>query len=491
MISSEQYHSLVAQAYNRIPISKKVLADLETPLSTYLKLADGEYSYLFESVQGGEKWGRYSIIGLPAGTIIRVYRQQVQIIQDGGIVKTLDVADPFAWIKQYQKQFCVPEMQDLPIFSGGLVGYFSYDCVRYVESRLARYCLPDPLATPDMVLMLSDEVVIFDNLRGQFYIVVYANSIQECAYERAVERIQQLENCIKQPQLKELPLPVLQQPTEFTSNIAFAEYSEKVKRIKQYLVDGDAMQVVFSRRLTGNYYAHPLHLYRALRYLNPSPYLFYLNLSDHYIVGSSPEILVRIEQNEVILRPIAGTRPRGQTDEEDKLLEQDLLSDPKELAEHLMLIDLGRNDVGRIAEIGSVRVTEKMVIERYSHVMHIVSHVVGKLPQHLTAIDVLKATLPAGTLSGAPKVRAMEIIDEMETVKRGIYGGAVGYIAWNGNMDLAIAIRTAVIKDQQIAIQVGGGIVVDSNIAGEWQETINKSRALIKAVQMVENGLFI
>ncbi|WP_455374617.1 anthranilate synthase component I [Kaarinaea lacus] len=490
-MEKQQFAALAAQGYNRIPLTREVLADLDTPLSTYLKLADGPYSYLFESVQGGEKWGRYSIIGLPCQSYVEVTGNQVTVRDKNKVVDQVTVEDPLEWIKQYQATFKSPELEDLPRFCGGLVGYFSYDTVRYIEPRLGACPNPDTLNTPDILLMLSTEVVVFDNLRGKLLAVVYTDPGQDNAFEVGQQRLEELVKQLDKPVSHQVSSAAEQHVSEsdFVSGFTQEGYEDAVKKAREYIIDGDVMQVVLSQRLSIPFAAKPLDLYRALRTLNPSPYMYYLNLEGFHIVGSSPEILVREEDGEVTVRPIAGTRPRGKTEAEDLALEKDLLADPKEVAEHLMLIDLGRNDTGRIAEVGTVKLTEKMVIERYSHVMHIVSNVVGKIKPEYSAIDVLRATFPAGTVSGAPKIRAMEIIDELEPIKRGIYSGAVGYISFTGNMDTAIAIRTAVIKDKTLHIQAGAGIVYDSVPENEWNETMNKGRAIFKAVQMVEGKL--
>ncbi len=485
-----QFEQLGEEGYNRIPLMREVLADLDTPLSTYLKLAAGPYSYLFESVQGGEKWGRYSIIGLPARTLLRVRGQEIEVLEDGTVAERARAEDPLAWIEAFQGRYRVPEVAGLPRFTGGLVGYFGYDSIRYIEPRLAGVEKPDPLGNPDILLMVSDEVVVFDNLSGKLHVIVHADPATPGAWDRAQARLDELVARLRGPLPEREARPTAAVAEEdFVSGFTREGFEAAVEKSKEYIVEGDIMQVVLSQRLSIPFRAQPLDLYRALRTLNPSPYMFYLDLDDFHIVGSSPEILTRLEDGKVTVRPIAGTRPRGRDEAEDRVLEEDLLSDPKELAEHLMLIDLGRNDVGRIAEIGSVRLTEKMVIERYSHVMHIVSNVEGRLKPGLSAMDVLRATFPAGTVSGAPKIRAMEIIDELEPVKRGVYAGAVGYLAWNGNMDTAIAIRTAVIKDGTLHIQAGAGIVYDSVPAREWEETMNKGRAIFRAVTLAEAGL--
>ncbi len=477
----------------RVPVIREVLADLDTPLSTFLKLANKPYTYLLESVQGGEKWGRYSIIGLPCNTVIKIYGYQVCVTKDKQIIEQVSVDDPLHWLEQYQAQFQGVDIAGLPRFTGGLVGYFGYDTVRYIEPRLGECPNPDVLNTPDILFMVSDDVVVFDNLSGKLHIIVHIDPEDQTARAKAEQRLDELVQQLScsLPDQKSVKSGNVVNESDFTSGFGQHEYENAVRRAKEYIVDGDIMQVALSQRLTVPYQALPLDLYRALRSLNPSPYMFYLDLEDFHVVGSSPEILVRLEDGKVTLRPIAGTRSRGKTDKEDVALERELLADPKELAEHLMLIDLGRNDVGRIAKTGSVELTEKMIVERYSHVMHIVSNVSGDLQDKKTLMDVLRATFPAGTLSGAPKIRAMEIIDELEPVKRSIYSGAVGYLSWSGNMDTAIAIRTAVIKDKILHIQVGAGIVADSVPTKEWDECMSKGRAVFKAVAMAEAGLNI
>jgi anthranilate synthase component 1 len=493
-MNAEQFAALVAesqaQGCNRIPVMREVLADLDTPLSTYLKLADGPYSYLFESVQGGEKWGRYSMIGLPCRTVLRVCGKRIELQSDGTVVESLEVDDPLAWIEDFQARYRVAEVEGLPRFTGGLVGYFGYDTIRYIESRLANCPNPDELDTPDILLMVSDEVVVFDNLSGKLYLIVHVDPAQADAFAAAQQRLDALVDQLRLATPRPAPRPGSEvQEDDFVSGFTEEGFKQAVERAREYIVEGDVMQVVLSQRLSIPFSAPPLDLYRALRSLNPSPYMFYLNLHDFHIAGSSPEILTRLEDGVVTVRPIAGTRRRGHSAAEDRAMEAELLADPKELAEHLMLIDLGRNDVGRIAETGSVQLTEKMVVERYSHVMHIVSNVEGQLKPGMSAMDVLRATFPAGTVSGAPKIRAMEIIDELEPVKRGVYAGAVGYLGWNGNMDTAIAIRTAVIKSGQLHIQAGAGVVYDSQPRLEWKETMNKGRAVFRAVAMAEAGL--
>lgn len=490
-MNQAQFEELAQEGFNRIPIAREVLADLETPLSTYLKLADGPYSYLFESVQGGEKWGRYSIIGLPCKTVISVRGHRISTYQDDQLLSTETVTDPLSWIEEYQQQFHVPNLGNLPKFHGGLVGYFGYDTVRYVEPRLQNVPDDDPLDCPDILLMVSDELVVFDNLSNRLYLIVHADPAHPDAFAAAHRRLDELAQNLRDLQagVPDYRAGKTADEQDFISGFTHDGFVDAVSKARKYITDGDIMQVVLSQRLSIPFKAPPVNLYRALRTLNPSPYMYYLNLGDFYIVGSSPEILVRMEDEEVTVRPIAGTRPRGKTETEDEALEQELLADPKELAEHLMLIDLGRNDIGRVSQTGTVDLTDKMVIERYSHVMHIVSNVTGRMLDGMSALDALRATFPAGTVSGAPKIRAMEIIDEFEPVKRGVYAGAVGYLSWSGNMDTAIAIRTAVIKDEQLHIQAGAGIVYDSVPEMEWQETMNKARAIFRAVAMAENGL--
>jgi anthranilate synthase component 1 len=477
--------------YNRIPLVREVFADLDTPLSTYLKLAGEPYSYLFESVQGGEKWGRYSIIGLACNKRLKVFGHHAILEVDGEIVSEEETDDPLQYVEDYLNFFKVYEAECLPKFHGGLVGYFGYDTIRYIEPKLAECPNPDKHQTPDILLMLSDELVVFDNLASRMFIVVHVDPSEDRAWKSGQERLEQLEQKLHKTRLvrKHDAAPQVVREDDFTSESTREDFEAAVEQARQYIIDGDAMQIVLSQRLSIPFKQKPIDLYRALRSLNPSPYMYYLNLGDHYVVGSSPEILVRMEDRTVTVRPIAGTRPRGKDREADLALERELLADPKELAEHLMLIDLGRNDAGRVSQTGSVELTEKMIVERYSHVMHIVSNVEGKLKPGMSAMDVLRAAFPAGTVSGAPKIRAMEIIDELEPVKRGIYSGAVGYISWSGNMDTAIAIRTAVIKDEQLYIQAGAGIVYDSVPENEWVETMNKARAIFRAVALAKMGL--
>ena len=497
-MTPEQFAALAAQDYNRIPVSREVLADTETPLSAYIKLASGPYSYLLESVQGGEKWGRYSIIGLPCSTLLKVFDYCIEVHEAGELVESVEVDDPLDFVEQFQARYKLPQVENMPIFHGGLVGYFGYDTVRYVEPRLRAGMPPDEMGTPDILLMVSEELLVFDNLAGTVHLVVHVDPSHDGAFDSAQQRLDELVAKLRKPTPQPAPIDIDAARAEraeaifpeagFTSHFTEERYYEAVETIKEYVLAGDVMQVVPSQRLSVPFTSPPLDLYRALRNLNPSPYMYFLDLEDFHIVGSSPEILARLEQGTVTVRPIAGTRRRGHSEEEDAALEAELLADPKEIAEHLMLIDLGRNDVGRIAETGSVELTDKMVVERYSHVMHIVSNVTGTLRPDMSAVDALRAALPAGTLSGAPKIRAMEIIDELEPVKRGVYGGAVGYLSWGGDMDTAIAIRTAVVKDETLYIQAGGGVVADSVPRLEFKESMNKARAMIRAAAMVVAG---
>jgi anthranilate synthase component 1 len=486
-MTEQEFYELAKQGYNRIPLVKELLADLDTPLSVYLKLANQPFSYLLESVQGGERFGRYSFIGLPARTRIRVHGHLVTVEADNAAQEQHESADPLAFVETYLERFKAAPRKGLPRFCGGLVGYFGYDTVRYIEGRLAHAVKPDSLHTPDILLLLSEELAVVDNLSGKLYLIVYADPFEQDAYAKAHARLHELSQQLRQPVAAPMHAPLA--PTEAASEFGEDAFKNAVDAAKRYIVDGDIMQVVLSQRMSRPFSASPLSLYRALRTLNPSPYMFYFDMGGFHVVGASPEILVRREGDTVTVRPIAGTRPRGITREDDEALARDLLADPKELAEHLMLMDLGRNDIGRVAEVGTVKVTESMNIENYSHVMHIVSNVEAKLKPGLSSMDVLRATFPAGTVSGAPKVRAMEIIDELEPTKRGVYAGAVGYMGFNGDMDLAIAIRTALIKEDTLYVQAGAGIVADSVPRSEWTETQNKARAVLRAAEMAQFGL--
>ena len=489
MISKQEYQAQADAGYNRIPLVQELLADLDTPLSLYLKLANQPFSYLLESVVGGERFGRYSFIGLPCQTYLKASGRHVDVYHNGEVIEQYD-GNPLHFIEAFHERYKTPEIPGLPRFTGGLVGYFGYETIYHFEHfahRLKNTPKEDPLGTHDIFLMLSQELAVIDNLSGKIYLIVYADPSQPQGYQRARDRLEELR--IQLRQSSTIPLSLGSETQAAVHETGEERYKSHVRRVRDYILAGDCMQVVPSQRLTMPFYDNPLHLYRALRTLNPSPYLFYYHFDDFFVVGSSPEILVRREGEKIVVRPIAGTRLRGATPEQDQAMADDLLSDAKEIAEHVMLIDLGRNDVGRISQTGQVQVTEKMVIEKYSHVMHIVSNVEGILQPNTSNMDILAATFPAGTLSGAPKVRALEIIEELEPAKRGVYGGAVGVWGFNNDMDLAIAIRTAVIRNNTLYVQSGGGIVADSEEEAEWQETQNKARAVLRAAQMVQEGL--
>ena len=507
MISELEFKSLSAQGYNRIPLLAEAFADLETPLSLYLKLAyssqGGKHSFLLESVVGGERFGRYSFIGLPARTLLRASGfgadAATEVVTDGVVVET-SKANPLDFIAAYQKRFKVALRPGLPRFCGGLAGYFGYDTVRYIEKKLEASCPPDTLGCPDILLLQCEELAVIDNLSGKLYLIVYADPTQPEAYANAKKRLRDLKDKLKYSVSAPTVRPTQSYPAE--RDFAKADYIAAVEQAKELIAGGDFMQVQVGQRIKKRYTESPLSLYRALRSLNPSPYMYYYHFGDFHVVGASPEILVRQEQvttggqpeQKITIRPLAGTRPRGASPELDKAAEHELISDPKERAEHVMLIDLARNDIGRIAKIGSVKVTEAFDVERYSHVMHIVSNVEGTLidgpnGEKLGSMDVLKATFPAGTLTGAPKVHAMEIIDRLEPTKRGIYGGACGYLSYAGDMDVAIAIRTGIIKDEVLYVQAAAGVVADSVPELEWKETEAKARALLRASELVEEGL--
>jgi len=498
LITETEFLALAAQGYNRIPLQLEAFADLETPLSLYLKLAQvqdgGRHSFLLESVVGGERFGRYSFIGLPARVSLQSRgfgaEARTVVVRDGVVVET-QAGDPLAFIEAYQQRFRVALQPGMPRFCGGLAGYFGYDTVRHIEKKLAHSCPPDPLGMPDIHLLHCEELAVIDNLSGKLHLMVYADPAQPGAYAQACQRLAELKQRLQVP--VQVP-PVQVQPRAVEQRgYDKADFLQAVDRAKSLIQAGDFMQIVMGQRISKPYTQHPLSLYRALRSLNPSPYMYYYHLGDAQVVGASPEILVRQEHTpggtQVTVRPLAGTRPRGATPAQDLAAEQDLLADPKERAEHVMLIDLARNDIGRIAELGSVKVTEAFAVERYSHVMHIVSNVEGRLRPGQTAMDVLRATFPAGTLSGAPKVHAMELIDQLEPVKRGVYGGACGYLSYAGDMDLAIAIRTGVVKDGYLHVQAAAGVVADSVPELEWKETEHKARAVLRASELVEEGL--
>jgi anthranilate synthase component I len=491
VIDQTRFDALARAGHNRIPLVREVLSDLDTPLSVYLKLADGPYTFLLESVEGGASWARYSIIGLPARRVFAFHGHTLTVSEDDVVVETREVADPLAEVEALRARYDVPRLPDLPAFTGGLVGYFGFETVGYIEPRLADWERADELGTPDILLMLAEDVAVFDNLKDRLYLIVHADPAEPHAYARAQRRLDALAHRLRQggaayPQIAQA---AALDERDFKSSFTREAFEAMVERCKQYIRAGDVFQVVPSQRLSIGFHARPVDVYRALRALNPSPYMYFFDLGRTQIVGSSPEILARLKDGKVIVRPLAGTRKRGATAEEDAALEQELLADPKERAEHLMLIDLGRNDVGRISETGSVQVSESFVVERYSHVMHIVSQVEGTVKSGTSYMDALRATFPAGTLSGAPKIRAIEIIRELEPFKRNIYAGAIGWIGWWGDADTAIAIRTAVIQDGRLHVQAGAGIVHDSDPAAEWEETMNKGRALFRAVAQAVRGL--
>jgi anthranilate synthase component 1 len=493
----EEFHALAKQGFNRIPLVKEVLADLETPLSLYMKLTQEfgkKNTYLLESVLGGERFGRFSFVGLPAKTLLRTAGTPdaplTEVVTDGKVVES-NHDNPLDFVDAYFKRFKVALQPGLPRFCGGLAGYFGYDTVRYIESRLAKHSLPDELGVPDIQLMLTEELAVIDNVAGRIYLIVYADPSQDDGFEKGQARLKELLACLSKP--VSIPSSRASTKTELIRKFKAEDFESAVRKTKEYILAGDCMQVVIGQRISKPFTDSPLALYRALRSLNPSPYMYFYDFGDLQVVGSSPEILVRQEKRGgekiVTIRPLAGTRPRGANPEEDERLARELLADPKEIAEHVMLIDLARNDVGRIAKTGTVKVTDSMSIEKYSHVQHIVSSVEGELLDNMSNMDVLRATFPAGTLSGAPKIRAMEIIDEMEIVKRGVYGGAVGYLSFSGDMDVAIAIRTGVIRDGMLHSQAGAGVVADSDPTAEWKETEAKARAVLLAADLVQGGL--
>jgi anthranilate synthase component 1 len=491
-MNQAHFNQLAAEGYNRIPVTLETFADLDTPLSIYLKLADGPNSFLLESVVGGERFGRYSFVGLPASTLLRSRAFATEVVRDGNVIERHE-GNPLDFLAAYQARFKVYVPPDFPRFCGGLAGYFGYETVRYIEPKLARFAKPDDVGMPDVLLLQTEELAVVDSLAGKIYLIVYLDPAGPDAYARGQTRLHALAARLRSP--LEIPESKPAEASESIRTFNKEDYLAAVRRAKDYIADGDMMQVQIGQRIKTPFAQSPLTLYRALRSLNPSPYMYYYDFADFHVVGASPEILVRQEATaagkKVIIRPLAGTRPRGATPEEDAKHAEELLADPKEIAEHVMLIDLARNDIGRIAVTGSVKVTDQMIIERYSHVMHIVSNVEGMLLPGISNLDVLRATFPAGTLSGAPKVRAMEIIDELEPVKRGLYGGACGYLSFSGEMDLAIAIRTGIVKDGMLYVQAAAGIVADSIPENEWLETENKARALLRAAEQVQAGLDI
>ena len=491
-MNQAEFDGLAAHGFTRIAVLAEARADLYTPLGLYIALAGGPYSYLLESVVGGERFGRYSFIGLPCAERIEARGRHVRrLLRDArGADVCLEAvdADPFDYARAWLKRERTAPLPAAVRFGGGLVGYVGYEAVRHIEARALGPEKRDPLGTPDALLLVSDELAVVDNVLGKLYLVVYADPRGPAAFQKARERLDELRHRLVKPLPEALVLaqpasePPVPQPLERT--MGEDVFLAAVRRAKNEIMAGELMQVQISQRISLPFQAPALSLYRALRGVNPSPYMYYFDFSDHHVVGASPEILVRLSGDTMTVRPIAGTRPRGATPERDAAIAEELLADPKERAEHVMLIDLGRNDVGRVAAPGTVRVTEQMVVERYSHVMHIVSNVEGRIAAGRDAIDVLKASFPAGTVTGAPKVRAMQLIDELEPVKRGIYSGAVGYLGFNGDMDVAIAIRTAVVKGGQVHIQAAAGIVADSDPQSEWQETQHKARALVRAAAL-------
>jgi anthranilate synthase component 1 len=473
-----------------IPVYREIMADLDTPVSAFRKIDDGRCAFLLESIEGGEKWGRYTFLGASPATIIRSRGTTVEILETGKAPQVQNVDDPLAVIREHLARYTPVELPGLPRFFGGAVGYLGYDMVRFFE-RLPSDA-PAEIGAWDSFFLITDSLIIFDNVSQKIKVVANAHldgSVTPAeAYRQALATIDALIARLKGPTLPHDPSPSAGS-ANFTANMARSDFEEAVERAKEYVRAGDIIQVVLSQRFSGDLTVDPFDIYRVLRTLNPSPYLFFLRLDGTVVLGASPEVMVRKEGSRVELRPIAGTRPRGETAEEDARLAEELLADPKERAEHVMLVDLGRNDLGRVCKVGTVEVSELMVVERYSHVMHIVSNVRGELDPDHDAFSLVKATFPAGTLSGAPKIRAMEIIDELEPCRREVYGGAVGYFSFSGNMDLAIAIRTLVVKDGRIHLQAGAGIVADSDPAAEWQETVNKAMAVVKAVEMAEAGI--
>jgi anthranilate synthase component I len=480
-----------AKSGNLIPVYKEILADLDTPVSAYMKISGGEYSFLLESIEGGEKWARYCFLGCDPSVVVSTKGRMLTVIENGKREeREIQTGSPLSAVKEILARYQPVLSAGLPRFSGGAVGFVSYDMVRFFE-ELPEATIDD-LDVPDSQFIITDTMLVFDNVSQTIKII--SNAFIEgddlsAVYEKTLQKISALEEKLRAPLHR---APTVESGStsslSFDSNIEEEAFKKAVTRIKEYILEGDAIQVVLSQRLKFSIKRDPFDIYRALRTINPSPYMYYLNFGELQVVGSSPEVLVRLEGEKVEVRPIAGTRKRGKNEQEDQALEQDLLQDEKELAEHIMLVDLGRNDLGRVAEIGTVEVDERFTIERYSHVMHIVSNVRGVLKKGLDCFDVLEAAFPAGTLSGAPKIRAMEIIDELEPTRRGLYGGAVGYISFNGNMDTAIAIRTLLIKGDTAYLGVGAGIVADSVPENEFEETMNKGRALLKAIEMAEKG---
>ena len=488
MITRQDFNNFVDKGFNMIPIAKKIYKDNETPLSIYSRLNQDENSFLLESVEGGIKWAQYSILGIDCKEYIKVTGNTVETFQDNNI-DSYQSEDPLGEVSHLTSKYHSPDIENLPRFYGGYVGFFAYESARYAEKKINNLQSKESKFKehmPEIYLVKSDKLIVFDNTDNSIQLV-YNVDPSSCSYDEALNILESMEEIFLIE--NDNKLLGFKKPTgklEFNSNFKKDEYLNGVKKIKDYILEGDAFQVVLAQDFSLPFDSDPFELYKALRVLNPSPYMYYLNLKECKVVGASPEILIRLEQDKITLRPIAGTRKRGQTIDEDKGNEIDLLNDPKEIAEHLMLIDLGRNDVGKISEIGSVKVTDKMIIEKYSHVMHIVSNITGRLLGNLNYMDAIKSSLPAGTLSGAPKIRAMEIINEIEPSSRGIYGGAIGYISWNGDVDTAIAIRTAVIKDSIIHVGAGAGVVADSIPEKEWEECKQKAKVFLDALEMIQ-----
>lgn len=488
---TESQFCQLAEQGNLIPVYREILADMETPVSAFCKIDDGSTSFLLESIEGGEKWARYSFLGSGPARVFRCRDRYFEVVSRGQVETSGEVDDPLNRLRELMAEYRPVSIEGLPRFFGGAVGYLGYDMVRFVEQ------LPDTTAREinswDACFLLTEGLLIFDNMRQKIKVVcnvlLQPDEDPTMAYHRGQRRIDELIAKLRKPlsRLSEPAVSSSEQPLE--PNFTRADFKAAVDQCKEYIRAGDIFQVVLSQRFSGQLQSDPFDIYRALRTINPSPYMFYLRFGETLVVGASPEVLVRKEGQQVDVRPIAGTRPRGATVEEDQLLEEELLADPKERAEHIMLVDLGRNDVGRVAQGGSVEVSELMVIERYSHVMHIVSNVRGQLKPGLDSFDVFRAAFPAGTLSGSPKIRAMEIIDELEPCRREVYGGAVGYFSFNGNMDLAIAIRTLIVEGDRIHLQAGAGIVADSDPEMEYQETLNKARGVKRAIEMANRGL--
>ena len=487
MITKKEFEDYKKNDFSILPMAREITSPGDNPLSLFSKIADKKNNFLFESVEGGDKWAQYSIIGFGCLDTIKAYGNVIETSISG--INERFVSDhPLEDIEKITSKDQSPDLDNLPRFYGGYVGFFAYESAQYAEKKISSLPAKDSKFSdhmPDVLLVKAEQLIIFDNLKNSIKIIFNAN-LRNMSYSFAQARLDEIESTILNSSFEQIEeFNDITNTSEFDSNFSKEEYLQAVNKVKCYIEEGDVMQVVLAQDFSASFNKDPFELYKAIRKLNPSPYMYFLNLGEYQIVGASPEILVRLENEEVTLRPIAGTRKRGNNPKEDKANEDDLLNDPKEIAEHLMLIDLGRNDVGRVSEIGTVNVTEKMIIEKYSHVMHIVSNVVGRLLAGLTSFDVLKAALPAGTLSGAPKIRAMEVINELEPSSRGIYGGAIGYVGWNGNMDTAIAIRTAVIKDNKIHVGAGAGIVADSIPENEWEECKQKSKVFLDAMEMI------